>query len=327
MAISNMQVFNQYYMPAIYETLAQKVDVFNAASQGTIVLSTKGFDGDFSQKSFYDTLFSNHRDVDRYAANGAVTAVALAQKRESAVKIAGGFGPIVMEPGQMSWLNKPTAEGIEIISSQFADALIQKQVNNAIAGLVAAIEVNADAKNDISAVASPGGALSYQALNSAHAKFGDVSSSLVADVMTGAAYHRLVQSNFAGNNPMLFAQRGLKVVELLNKVAIVTDAPALYVTGTPNKTKVLSLVAGAATIMDNGDIISNIQTLNGKERIETTVQFDYTYGLGVLGYTWNEAVGGKSPTTAKIATGANWTRTVVSVKNTAGVLTVVDAGQ
>jgi hypothetical protein len=327
MALSQMQVFNEYYMPAVYETLAQRIELFNAASAGAIVLSTQGFDGDFMQKSFFDSLFSNHRSVDRYAANNAVAPVNLAQKKETAVKVAGGFGPVAFEPSQMTWLQKPTAEAIEVISAQMADALLQVQVNNAIAALVAALEAQADARNDVSAVASPGGALAYTAINGAHAKFGDMSGNLVVDVMNGQSYHRLIQGNFAANMTPVFAQRGLTVVNLLNKVGIVTDAPALYAAGTPNKLKVLSLAEGAATIMDNGDIIANIQTNNGKERIETTFQADYTYGLALKGYTWDETNGGKSPTTAEIATGANWDRTAASVKNSAGVITVVDAAQ
>lgn len=54
------------------------------------------------------------------------------------------------------------------------------------------------------------------------------------------------------------------------------------------------MVDSAAIVHDGGDIITNIETSNGKERIETTMQVDYTFGLGLKGYTWDEANGGES---------------------------------
>ncbi|MTV78311.1 hypothetical protein GM535_13950, partial [Streptococcus pneumoniae] len=79
-----------------------------------------------------------------------------------------------------------------------------------------------------------------------------------------------------------------------------------YLTASPvSKEKVLSLVDGAAVVFDGGDVISNIETSNGGERIVTTMQVDYSFGLGLKGYTWDETNGGKSPTDAELATGSN----------------------
>lgn len=322
MSLSQMQVFNTYYMPAIIETLDQMVEKFNAASNGSIRLTTEGFDGDFLQESFFASIHSAQRRVDRYAANGAQAATDLTQVKHSSVKIAGGFGPIRYEPSQMTWLNKPTAEGIEVASRNFAEALMADQLNTAIAVLVAAISNQADATNDVSGT----GGISYTAMNDAHAKFGDHSGNLIAQVMNGSAYHKLIGNNLT-NTQQLFQAQNVRVVDILGKAVVVTDAPALYEAGTPNKLKVLSLSEGAATVMDGGDVITNIETANGKERIETTLQMDYTFGVGLKGYTWDEASGGKSPSDAALATGANWDRTASSVKHTAGVVTIADAAQ
>lgn len=322
MSLSQMQVFNKYIMPAIIETLGQQIQKFNAASGGAIMLSTGGWEGDFLQESFYAAIHSARRRVDRYAANGTATATDLSQLKHSSVKVAGGFGPIRFEPGQMTWLNKPTAEGIEVASRNFAEALLQDQLNSAIAASVAAISNQAAATNDISATAG----LTYSALNDAHAKFGDSSSLIVANVMTGQVYHKLIGQNLA-NAQQLFQYGAVTVVDILGKTVVVTDAPALYATGTPNLQKVLGLVSGAATVTDAGDVITNIDTTNGKERIETTMQVDYTFGLGLKGYTWDEANGGKSPTDAELATGTNWDKVATDIKHTAGVIAIGDASK
>lgn len=319
MSLSQMQVFNEYIMPATIETLGQMIEKFNAASAGAIRLNTAGFTGDFLQESFFAAVHSARRRVDRYAAQASAAATDLTQLKHSTVKVAGGFGPIRYEPSQLTWLQKPTAEGIEVASRNFAEAMLQDQLNTAIAALVAAIGNQATATNDVSATAG----INYGTLNGAHAKFGDRSGELVAQIMNGATYHKLIGANLT-NTPQLFQAQNVRVVDILGKMVVVTDAPALYLAGTPNKDYVLSLAQDAAIVIDAGDVISNIETTNGKTRIETTMQVDYTFGLGLKGYTWDETNGGKSPTDAELATGSNWDKVATDIKHTAGVLTIGD---
>ena len=318
MTLSQMQVFNEYVMPATIETLAQMVEKFNAASAGSIVLTTTGFDGDFLQESFFQAVHTAQRRVDRYAAQGTPSATDLTELKRSGVKIAGGFGPIRFEPSQLTWLQRPTTQGIEVASRNFAEALLQDQLNTAIAALVAAIGNQSAATNDISG----GSAVSYSAINAAHGLFGDRSGGLVAQVMTGSMYHKLIGQNLT-NTARLFTSTQVNVVDILGRAVIVTDAPSLTV-ASPATDSVLSLASGASIVYDGGDVISNIDTVNGKTRIETTMQVDYSFGLSLLGYTWNESVGGKSPTDAELATGSNWTKVATSIKQTAGVITIGD---
>jgi hypothetical protein len=321
MSLSQMQVFNEYIMPATIETLGQMVDKFNGASNGAIRLTTSGFDGDFLQQSFFAAIHSAQRRVDRYASQASATATDLTQLQASGVKVAGGFGPIRFEPGQLTWLQKPTSEGIEVASRNFAEALLADQLNTAIAALCAAIaNQGAATTNDVSASAG----ISYSAMNAAHALFGDSSQAIVANVMNGSAYHKLISQNIT-NAGQLFVAQNVQVVDILGRPVIVTDAPALYVAGTPNKLRVLGLVDGAAVVYDGGDVISNIQTNNGQTRIETTMQVDYTFGVALKGYTWDVANGGKSPTDAELATGSNWDKVATSIKHTAGVMAVGNA--
>ena len=280
MSLSQMKVFNEYVMPATIETLSQMVEKFNAASNGAIRLTTTGFDGDFYQESFFAAVHSAQRRVDRYAAQGAATATDLTQLQLNGVKVAGGFGPIRFEPSQLTWLQKPTSEGIEVASRNFAEALMADQLNTAIAALVAAIANQSTATTvDVSAT-DP---VSSATMNSANGLFGDHSSSIVANVMNGAAYHKLISQNLT-NGAQLFVAQNVQVVDILGRPVIVTDAPALYAAGTPNKSKVLGLADSAAIVYDGGDVISNIETNNGQTRIETTMQVDYSFGLGLKGY-------------------------------------------
>jgi hypothetical protein len=322
MALSNMQVFNEYIMPATIETLGQMIDKFNAASNGTIRLTGEGFDGNYTEESFFQTLAAARRRVNRNVANTAATVTDLVELKRTGVKVAGGFGPVRYEPGQFSWLQRPTRQGVEKASGFFAEVLLQDQLNTAIAALTAAIMNQPTATNDESATKGA----NYSVINSAHAKFGDNSGNIRANVMTGANYHKLVGANLT-NTAQLFQQGNVTIVDILGKAVIITDAPALTITGTPNKEVVLGLVTDAATIYDPGDIINNVETKNGSLRIETTFQTDYTFGIALKGYTWDVANGGASPSDAALATGSNWDKIATDIKHTAGVAAVGDVAK
>jgi hypothetical protein len=325
MSLTQMKVFNEYIMPATIETLAQMVDKFNEASNGSIRLTTGGFDGDFLQESFFAAIHTAQRRVDRYATNSAASATDLSQLQHNSVKVAGGFGPIRFEPSQLTWLNKPTAEGIEVASRNFAEAMLSDQLNTAIAALVAAISNQSAAKFDALTL-SPDQGVSQINLNRSHALFGDRSAALVAQIMTGSVAHKIIGQNLT-NTQELFQAGNVTVLDILGKAVVVTDAPALYESVSPgaDKEKVLSLVEGAATVFDGADVISNIETTNGLQRIVTTMQVDYTFGLGLKGYAWDTTNGGKSPTDAELATGSNWDKVATSIKDTAGVILIGSA--
>jgi hypothetical protein len=315
--LSNMKVFNRQLQTATIETLAQMVNKFNAASRGAIVLTSDGFEGDYRYENFWASIHSAQRRVDRYATNTAASATNLAQLQAIGVKVAGGFGPVLFEPGQMSWVSKSPAEAIEVISRNMAEAIMKDQLNSAIAALVAAIE--AGTTNTVYDANT--GPITYRDMNSAHALFGDHSGLIIANVMDGTTYHKFIDQNLA-NSQSLFSSTGVLVVDILGRAVVVTDAPALRESPSTaaNDAKVLGLVAGAATVYDGSDLITNIETTNGNLRIETTMQADYTFGLALKGFAWDTTSGGKSPTDAEIATGANWDKVATSWRHTAGVM-------
>lgn len=320
MALTNMKVFNREVQTAAIETLSQMVDKFNAASGGAIVLSTEGFEGDFRFENFFQSLHAAQRRVDRYATNTSASSTPLAQLQEIGVKVAGAFGPIIWDTAQFNWVQMNPARAIEAISRNMAESMMKDMLNTAIAASVAAIE---NVGGTVVYDTNTGRAITYRDINQAHAKFGDMSQLIVADIMDGATYHNLIDLNLT-NAEELFVAGNVTVVNILGKRIVVTDAPALRETPSTsaNDIKVLSLVAGGATVYDGSDLITNIETTNGKQRIETTMQADYAFGIALKGYQWDTATGGKSPTDAELATGSNWVRVATSIKHTAGVLTV-----
>src|SRR5690606_40539410 len=130
-------------------------------------------------------------------------------------------------PSQMTWLRKPTAEGVEVVSRSFAEILLQDQLNTAIAGLVAAIANQGTATTvDVSGSKK----VDYLAMNESHALFGDHSSQIAAQVMDGIQYHNLIALNLTNGNA-LFQACTVRVVDILGRHSVSTDEPSqIYAT-------------------------------------------------------------------------------------------------
>ena len=316
MDLSNMKTFNSYLKAFTIETIDQMVEKFNTASGGAIVLTTQGVDGDFLQESFWQSLHSARRRVDRYAANAPATPTEMTQGELNSVKVAGAFGPVAFEPGWLTWMQQDPELAVEMASRNMAEVIVQDQLNTGLLAAVAAITNQGAGLN----VAMAGTDATHGDLNNAHALFGDHSGAIVADVMDGTSYHSIIGQNLA-NSENLYQSDGVLVVDILGKIVVVTDAPALRVAGTGIDTSVLGLAAGGIVISDGGDLVTNIETTNGQTRIETTLQADYSFVTGLKGYAWDIANGGKSPDDAAIGLGTNWDLAATSNKHTAGVRT------
>ena len=223
MALTNMQVYNDEIVGNTIELLGQKIDMFNAASGGSVLLNAATFRGDFSKESFFNQIASAQRRVDRYAANTTQASTALTQGEMVGVKVAGGFGPVIFEPAQMTYLQQNPGAAITAIASGFADALLADQLNTAVGCAVAAVEGQAALVNDVSGSAG----VTQGGLNNSHRKFGDMSSILSADIMTGDVYHRLVAEAITNGN-RLFLSTNVQVVDILGKLVVISDIPALY---------------------------------------------------------------------------------------------------
>ncbi len=317
MALSNMEIFNQYYMPVLVEKTAQKTAGLVEASRGAMVISSEGVVGSLAETSFYRSLAASVHDVDMSEANGDVDPDDLSQDKFARVKMAGRFGPVAYEPSQMAWLQKPTSEAIDVFTESMTDGLIAMKVNRMIAAAKAAITNQSSATHDISATAG----IDYRAMNAAYAKFGDASDRIVCNVITGAVYHKLIDKNLS-SAAELFTAGSVQVVELLGRPYIVTDSPHLLIAGTPAKDVMLGLTAGAVTISDDPVMTTLIQDKPGK-RISTIFQADFIYTLGVKGYGWNTAV--EFPVGSDISTGSNWIKKLTSIKDTAGVALIADS--
>ncbi len=318
MAMSNMVVFDDFLYRTITETIAQQTDLFNAASNGAITLRTQANVGDFSKTASFSEISGLMRRRDVYS-SGAVGPVALAMMQEASVKVAGGTVPIAWNPSQFSWIQQNQELAGVVIGEQVAKGIFADYLNSGLKAARAAM-VN---QGSVEYIVPSQGTLTLNGLNRGAQKFGDAAPMIRAWVMHSTPLHDLYDAALT-NTAQLFSFGTVQVREDgFGRRFVVTDSPSLYgAVSSPDVTDyyTIGLTENGIIIEDNGDFFSNTETSNGDENITRTWQAEFTFNLGLKGYTWDTGNGGKSPTDTELGTGTNWDKTATSVKNTAGVI-------
>lgn len=105
------------------------------------------------------------------------------------------------------------------------------------------------------------------------------------------------------------------------KIFVVTDSPNLVNAGVYT---LLGLTERALSVEDNGDLFTNVDTANGTDTIQTTMQSEWTYNVGVKGFAYDYANGGQAPSNATLFTGTSWDKVATHAKNLAGVIVQVN---
>jgi hypothetical protein len=320
MALSDLAVFSEYTRSAMTEVLAQNVELFNAASDGAMVLRTKAHTGDYSEQYIFGKVSGLVRRRDAYG-SGAVSGVHLTNLIDRSVKVAAGTPPVEMNPGQFAWIQQNPQEAGAALGQQLAGDMLGDMVNVAIGAVAAALHnVGATVEKDVTAATTPADLSNFVNLQSAAMLFGDRADAIRMWAMHSKSAGDLF-ANALTNAEKLFVYSTVNVLrDPFGRRFVVTDSSNLVVTGSPNKYRSVGLVTGAVLVDDNGDFDENIQTVNGDENILRTYQAEWSYNLGMKGYQWDSANGGKSPANAALFTGTNWDKYSTSVKDTAGVM-------
>lgn len=319
MALSNMKVFSDFAYASLTETVDQQVEKFNAASRSTIILQSAANVGDFAYEASFALLAGLARVRDAYG-TGTQTPIDIAQLQNASVKVAGGTPPVQWEPQQFDWIQRSPEEAGTVYGAQLAKAVMQQKLNSAISAAKGAMLNN----TGVSYTGGNGANLSLQALNKGAALFGDRAPDLAAWVIHSKPLHDLYDNALTNSN-QLFQFGTVQVREDGHgRVLVVTDSSALFGDEAGGAGVdyyyTLGLVSGAAAVEDNGDFRTYEATILGGENVKRQLQSEWTFNVGLKGYTWDVATGGKSPTAAELATGTNWDKTATSNKDTAGVI-------
>ncbi len=299
---ADMANFKPFAYTAFNLEIRQKVELFNEATRGCIVLTTDPKGGDFFDRAIYDRIPNL---VERRDAYGGVTAINDEEIKhiiERQVKVDARTRTINMNPSQWLRLQLDPAEAGAQFGKQLARAAMQDKINTAITGLVAAMSNVATIETDVTV----GGKFTPLNQNAAIRKFGDRGMDIVCWVCHSSQAFDFFESNLT-NTQRLFVIGNVKVLEdpFGNRI-VMTDSPSL-VSATPGHFA-LGLVPGACVVSDNDDFFANAELSNGGENIGKTMQAEWSFNLGIKTFAWDETNGGASPDNTALALNTNWDR-------------------
>ena len=322
MALSDLAVYSEYAYSSMTEVLRQRIDLFNAATGGAITLRSAAHQGDFSDVAFFAKISGLVRRRNSYG-SGSVGEKKLAHLVDTMVKVAAGTPPVRLDPGQFKWIQQNPEVAGAALGQQLAVDTMADMLNVGLGASYAALSAQTAVVYDATGNTLPENTLSFGNLNNGQAKFGDQASTISAWVMHSKPMFDLYGKNLS-NAERLFNYGNINVMrDPFGKLLVMTDSQNLVITGTPNNYAVLGLVPGAVIIDQNDDYTANEEAKNGDENIIRTFQAEWSYNVGVRGFSWDKTNGGKSPNDAALLTATNWDKYATSHKDLAGVVVKV----
>lgn len=319
MALSDLAVYSEYAYSSMTEVLRQKIDLFNTATGGAIQLRAAAHQGDYSDVAFFAKISGLVRRRDAYG-SGNVSEKNMAHLVDTMVKVAAGTPPVRLDPGQFKWIQQNPEVAGAALGQQLAVDTLADMLNTGLGATYAALSAQSAVVHNATGLTAPEDTMSFGNLNNGQAKFGDQASTISAWVMHSKPMFDLYGKNLT-NSASLFTYGNINVMrDPFGKLLVMTDSQNLVITGAPNNYASLGLVPGGVIIDQNNDFTANEEAKNGGENIIRTYQAEWSYNVGVKGFAWDKANGGKSPNDAALLTSTNWDKYATSHKDLAGVV-------
>ncbi len=317
---SNMKVYDNYAALRTNELLAQFGDVFNAASNGAIGLSTKTARGNYVYESFLANLGASLAARRDNTSVGSQGDTALTQDEHVRVKLSRKVKPVAIT--RDAWLKAfgsiSQTEFSDAFAEQVSNIMQLEMVNTVLTAARAALKQQSASYVTQSSL----GAMTTDVLVSSLEAMGDQANRIVCWVMHSAAYYDLIRNQIGAN---ITGISNLNIASAspvtLNRPVIITDSSALVANLTSpdlNNYFTLGLVKGAIDVENSEEQYFAFQEVTGLENIIWRLQGEYAYTVGLKGFKWDVNSGGANPSDVAVALGTNWDTHFTDVKNRAG---------
>lgn len=313
--VSNFTIYDNYYQTAYLEELAKNLNVFNAASNGAIVLRDSNIAGNYVYETMFDLPDTvDHRDN---TSTSDQSDEYLTDTEKVSVKVNMKYKPVKMTHDAWKKKGMSAQDYSTILGAANARLKQESFVTIATSVLAAKIASVDELTNDITSDSVT--TMNIDALAEALSKFGDKSQDIVCWVMHSKPYWNLVR---AAITDKIYEEAGTVVYGgspgTLGKPVIVTDGGLVSDDSTPQY-YTLGLTTGALEIIQSeaDTIVTDLVT--GEENLAYRIQGEFAFNLGMRGCTWDVTHGGANPTIATLAAADNWDNLYTDVKHLPGV--------
>lgn len=315
--IADFIIYDEQVQAGMYEGVSQSLNIFNAASAGTIRLSSKSHKGNYAKEALFQMISNliSRRDPE---STSTVDYVKPTQAELIGVKTKGRIGPIKFTEDEIRAIEMSYDEFSFILGLQIGQAKAQDLVNMAIAAVEAALQGQSDL--NYSALSLSVKTLRTIYLSNAMAKMGDRGQTIAAWVMHSKQYYDLVGDQIAEQLTGMsdrIVYGGTPAT--LGRPVVISDDPALINDVASTDTyQVLGLVPGAVSVEESEQSMLAHNIVTGEHNLSHVLQGEYATTVKLKGMKWNTA-SGAAPSNAALATPSNWVKVAASLKDLPGV--------
>lgn len=303
-ALLTPQYQEEFYLGVI-EELARNIDVWNAASNGTLLIGSEDYMGDYLKEAAYDRIGSliTRRDI---TVDTAATDLRMALNEFIGVDVAHKIGPVFETDENFKRRGRSVGEMATIIGRQYVEDMMARSLDQIVSSIVAATDGVAALKDATANTATT----AYTHLLSAQKLFGDQFRNVRGFLMNSEAFFALAGDGLANYKIDMVA--GTKIAQGVGQGAfglpiIVADIASLnYDAGVGDlKNRILALTAGAGRVVERSNREVVLDRVTGLENLGWRWQGEANTRMSVKGYSW-DTTAGINPTDAALATTANW---------------------
>lgn len=311
---SDMIIYNDQVQTAYLERMQDVLDVFNAASNGALILRNENIQGDFTNRAFYTVPGSvAHRNVNSTA---GVSGTVIGSDEMVGVKTPWKYGPYEATEESFKRRARSIEEFSQLIGQHMADATLDYMIQAVFAALSAAIGAN-------TAMVAQGDWVldGKKVLTKGMRKFGDRSGRIVCFAMDSTVYFDMVDQAIDNK---IFEEAGFVIYGgtpgTMGKPVLVSDKIP--------EDLIFGLQAGAASVVESQPPGVRSYNIDDQENLAIGYRAEGTFNVDLMGYSWDTAgspAAPANPNLTELGTGANWRKYATDNKATAGVLIEVEA--
>lgn len=310
---SDLIIYNDQVQTAYLERMQDVIDVFNASSNGALILRNENIAGDFTFDAFYTVPGQvAHRNVNSTA---TVEGQAIGADEMIGVKTPWKYGPYETTEEAFKRRARSPEEFSQLIGQHMADATLDYMVQAAFAALSAAIGAN-------TAMVATGDWVidSKKVLTKGMRKFGDRFSRIALFAMDSTVYFDMVDQAITDK---IFEEAGFVIYGgspgTMGKPVLVSDLVP--------EDMIFGLQAGAVSIVESQPPGVRSYNIDDQENLAIGYRAEGTFNVDLLGYSWDTSgspAAPANPNLSQLGTGANWRKYAASNKATAGVIIEVE---
>lgn len=299
---SDWMVYQDQFNAGANEALADKINLFNANSAGTIQLSANAIRGNYEQKAFFKRGTGMVVDRDPNSVAGVVSKE-MAQGEVTKIKLYRRIEPYDVTLSALRATNLSPQEYSFSLGQQIGDSMVEDYIETAITAMVAATLGEATLNAD-TGVGNP---MTHSQFVDLQRMKGDQAGNIAAYVMHSVTKFDLQDQTIVDNVYNLGAVTITTGSAISDKPIISADLTALIdVVPVVDQYFVLALDVGAIKVEESETRYMAMKETLNKANIVMTHPGEHAFNLSLAGYTWDLAAGGTAPNAAAVGTTANW---------------------